>query len=443
MPQWPSPDTASRRLYDRALKVFPGGITRIAPWQPPYPVYARSCQGAWITDVDGNCFFDLVNNFASLIHGHAHPAITEAVTAQLAHGTACTMPTESEVALAELLCSRVPSFDKIRFCNSGTEAVMMAIKAARAYTDRPALAKVEGAYHGTYDHVEVSLDSKPENWGNDPHPVAYVSGTPPAVLDDTVVLPFNQPEAAARIIRSQGSRLAAVLIDLMPIYTGCVPASPEFLAAVTEAARTVGAVVILDEVISFRLGYQGGQGAFGIDPDLTTLAKIIGGGFPVGAVAGKEAVMAVFDHRKGKPPVASSGTFTANMVTMTAGRVGMELMTESAFERLNALGDRVRESLARAIGNSGYPGQITGHGSIFKIHTHDRPVNDYRSAWSTPAETADLDALQRGLLRRGFLISTKGNGFLSTAMTAAELDDFVAATEAELSVLATARRSAA
>jgi glutamate-1-semialdehyde 2,1-aminomutase len=443
MPHWPDPDTASRRLYDRALEVFPGGITRIAPWQPPYPVYASSCQGAWITDVDGNRFFDLVNNFASLIHGHAHPAITEAVTAQLVHGTACTMPTETEVALAELLCSRVPSFDKVRFCNSGTEAVMMAIKAARAFTGRPSLAKVEGVYHGTYDHVEVSLDSKPENWGNDPHPIAYVSGTPPAVLDDTVVLPFNQPDAAARIIRSQGARLAAVLIDLMPIYTGCVTATPEFLSAVTTAARAVGAVVILDEVISFRFGYRGGQGEFGIDPDLTTMAKIIGGGFPVGAVAGRDAVMSVFDHRNGKPPVASSGTFTANMVTMTAGRVGMEMLTEAAFDRLNAMGQRVREQLAEAMRNSGYPGQITGHGSIFKIHTHDRAVSDYRSAWSTASESADLDALQRGLLRRGYLISTKGNGFLSTAMSEAELDAFVAATRAELSILAAARRNAA
>ncbi len=214
MPRWPDPDTESRRLYDRALQVFPGGVTRVAPWQPPYPVYARSCQGAWITDVDGNRFLDLINNFASLIHGHAHPAIVEAVAAQLPHGTACTMPTEREVALAELLCERVPAFDKIRFCNSGTEAVMLAIKAARAYTGRPALAKVEGAYHGTYDHAEVSLDSRPENWGNDPSPVAFVAGTPRAVLDDTVVLPFNQPEAAARIIRDQGARLAAVLIDL-------------------------------------------------------------------------------------------------------------------------------------------------------------------------------------------------------------------------------------
>ncbi len=443
MPQWPDPDTRSRHLYDRALKVFPGGITRVAPWQPPYPVYARSCQGAWVTDVDGNRIFDLVNNFASLIHGHAHPAIAEAVTAQLAHGTACTMPTEHEVALAELLCERVPSFDKIRFCNSGTEAVMMAIKAARAHTGRPALAKVEGAYHGTYDHVEVSLDSRPENWGNDPHPVAYVAGTPQSVLDDTVVLPFNQPEAASRIIRDQGSRLAAVLIDLMPIYTGCVPASRAFLTAITDAARAVGAVVILDEVVSFRFGYRGGQGAFGIEPDLTTLAKIIGGGFPVGAVAGKGNVMAVFDHRRGKPPVASSGTFTANMMTMTAGRVGMELMTEQAFDRLNELGEQTRNGLAQAMRRSGYPGQITGYGSIFKIHTHDRPVNDYRSAWSTAEENADLETLQRGLLQRGFLISTKGNGFLSTAMTAAQLDGFVAAVEAELSSLRAARRTAA
>ncbi|SJZ30829.1 glutamate-1-semialdehyde 2,1-aminomutase [Enhydrobacter aerosaccus] len=439
MPRWPDPDTKSRSLYDRALNVLPGGVTRVAPWQPPYPVYAQSCKGAWITDVDGNQIFDLINNFASLIHGHAHPAIIDAVTAQLSHGTACTMPTEREVALAELLCERVPAFDKVRFCNSGTEAVMLAVKAARAFTGRPALAKVEGAYHGTYDHVEVSLDSRPENWGNDPNPVAFVAGTPKAVLDDTVILPFNQPEAAARIIREQGARLAAVLIDLMPIYTGCVPATPEFLKAITEAARATGAIVILDEVISFRFGYSGGQGVFGIEPDLTTLAKIIGGGFPVGAVAGKEKIMAVFDHRSGKPAVASTGTFTANMVTMTAGLVGMELMTEEAFDRLNALGDRTRSKLSDAVRRSQYPAQITGHGSIFKIHTHSRPVNDYRSAWSTPEELADLAALQAGLLRRGFLISTKGNGFLSTVMTEAELDSFVDAVEGELRILATQR----
>ena len=429
---WPSHDSQSYALYQRALKVMPGGVTRVAPWQEPYPVYVHSGSGARVTDVDGKVYIDFINNFASLIHGHAHPRIVEAVTRQLPLGTAFTLPTETEVALAELLCERVPSFEQARFCNSGTEAVMMAVKAARAFTRRPKIAKIEGAYHGMYDYVEVSLDSAPGNWGNDPNRVAYARGTPQGVLDDVVVIPFNQPETAARILLAQGDEIAAVLLDMMPLYTGGVPATKEYLNAVFDAAKRIGAVTILDEVVSFRLGPQGGQGLLGLSPDMTTVAKIIGGGFPVGAICGRKEVMAVFDQRQGKPLMPSSGTFTANPVSMTAGLVSMQMLTPAVFAALDEMGAYARQLIKEAIAQSGYPGQVTGLGSIFKIHMHNRPITEYRSAYATLAEDHAMHDLQQRLLIRGYLISTKAMGFLSTPMTRGDLEGFAAALKEEL-----------
>jgi len=411
---------------------MPGGITRVAPWQEPFPVYARSGSGARVTDVDGVVYVDFINNFASLIHGHAHPRIVEAVARQLPLGTAFTLPTETEVALAELLCERVPSFDQARFCNSGTEAVMMAVKAARSFTNRPKIAKIEGAYHGMYDYVEVSLDSAPENWGNDPNRLAYACGTPQGVLDDVAVIPFNEPETAARIIEAHGDEIAAVLIDLMPVYTGAVPATRAYLQSIVTSARRIGALVILDEVVSLRLGPQGGQGLFGLSPDLTAVAKIIGGGFPIGAVCGRAEVMAVFDQRHGKPRMPSSGTFTANPVSMTAGLVAMRMLTPEVFAALDEMGAYARGVIAEAIAASGYPAQVTGIGSIFKIHMHTRPISDYRSAYATAAEDQAMHHLQQRLLTRGYLISTKAMGFLSTPMVRADLDGFAAALREEL-----------
>jgi glutamate-1-semialdehyde 2,1-aminomutase len=436
MTAWPDPACRSRDLYERALRVMPGGTTRIIPWQPPFPVFAKSGVGAFITDVDGARYLDLINNSGSLVHGHAHPAVVKAVTEQLERGTAFTMPTESEVALAELICDRIPGIDQIRFCNSGSEAVMIALKAARAFTGRPAIAKVEGAYHGSYDYAEVSLDSSPANWGNEPASNPFSAGVPKGVLQDTIILPFNHPEEAARIIRASRDRLAGILLDVMPLSVGAIPARKEFLDAVTRAAREIGALVILDEVVSLRLDYHGGQAAFGIDPDLTTLGKIIGGGFPVGAVGGKEHVMAVFDHRKGKPPLPASGTFTANPITMTAGLATMVLLTPEAHANMDALGDRLRAGVRAVFERRNFPGQVTGMGTLFKIHMHDRPIIDYRTYYPTEAEANAMWTAQDQLLRRGYLVARGGYGFTSTPMTDADVDGFLDAFDEVIGVLA-------
>jgi glutamate-1-semialdehyde 2,1-aminomutase len=403
----------------------------------PYPIYAARGEGCRVWDVDGNEFIDCINNFTSLIHGHAHPILVEAATRQLALGAAFGLPTESEIELAELLASRLPSVDQLRFTNSGTEAVMMALKAARAFTGRPKIAKCEGAYHGSYDYAEVSLDPTPEAWGrNAPVSVAYARGTPDNVLADVVTIPFNDVVSAVSLIREHGRELACVLVDPMPNRAGLAPADKGYLEALRSVTREVGALLIFDEVITFRLGFRGAQGLWNIDPDMTTLGKIIGGGFPVGAVAGHKEFMAVFDPRSGKPALPHGGTFSANPVTMRAGLAAMELLDEAAFARLDAIGEAVRSGIDEAFRRTGVPGRAVGLGSLLKIHFADRPIRDYRSAYMTEQEAQRQAVFNRGLLNRGVLAAGYGLMALSMPMSDADVDAIIAAASDALAEVA-------
>jgi glutamate-1-semialdehyde 2,1-aminomutase len=421
---WPQAESRSRQLYTRSDRVLAGGVARITPWQTPFPIYAACGEGAYVIDVDGTRRLDLGNNLASLVHGHAHPAVVKAVQEQVARGSAFALPTETEVSLAEELCRRVNGFERVRFSNSGSEAIMSAIKAARALTGRSKIVKVEGSYHGMYDYAEVSLDSSPQNWGSEPRSVAYAAGTPRSVTEDVIVIPFNEPEVAERIILSHRDQIAGILVDANPSYLGFAQISKPFANALQESARSIGALVILDEVMSFRVHVGGAQTLFGLKPDLTALGKIIGGGFPVGGVAGSEKVMSVFDHRRGKPGVPWSGTFTANPVTMTAGRITLELLQQREVDHITALGDDVRRRVTQLFHASGFPGQITGVSSMFRLHGHRREVTSYRSAYAQPGEIKVVESLQRELIDEGFLV-TRGFGFISTVTTQADIDGFI------------------
>src|SRR5216117_133933 len=232
------------------------------------------------------------------------------------------------------------------------------------------------------DVCSSDLASSPESWGSlaAPASTAYSRGTPQGVLDDVVALPFNHPEHAVAQIERAAGQLAAVVLDPVPNRVGLVPARRDFLQAIRDVTRAHGIVLIFDEVISFRVGYHGAQGALGVTPDMTTLGKIIGGGFPVGAVAGSADVMAVFDPTRGGPPAAPhGGTFNANPVTMAAGVVGMRLLTPEAFARLDELGAKVRASLDDCFRQAGVPGRAAGLGSLFRLHPVDRKLSDYRS----------------------------------------------------------------
>jgi len=417
MPHYPDAMPESRRLFERARKVMPGGNTRTTVFIDPFPIYAARGEGCRIWDVDGNVYYDCINNFTALIHGYNHPDVTAAAIDQMPLGTAFGAPTVSEIELAELLVERLPSVEQVRFANSGTEGVMMAIKAARAFTGRPKIVKIEGAYHGSYDFAEVSLDSSPANWGDMPASTPYAKGTPRGVLEDVIAVPFNDIEVLRAVFAAHGREIAGVLIDPMPNRAGLIPARKDYLDAMVAIAHAAGALVIFDEVISFRLGYSGAQGLWDIRPDLTALGKIIGGGFPVGAVGGRADIMAVFDPTHGKPALPHGGTFTANPVTMRAGLAAMRALTEDSFVRLDRLGALLREEIGTSLRRHGLDGQCVGLGSLFKVHFTSRPVTDYRSVYPGPAERKKLDAFHKGLLDRGVLSASYALFALSTPMT--------------------------
>ena len=414
----------SADLFERACRVLPGGVSRNTLLRDTPLLYARQGSGCQVVDVDGVARIDFANNMASLIHGHAHPAIIEAVTTQLKLGTAFTMATEAELLYAEQLCGRSPDFDKVRFVNSGTEAVMTALKAARAFTGRAKIAKVEGAYHGTYDYAEASQSPTPDVWGrsDNPNSVPLAVGTPEGVLADVVIIPFNDPDTAVAILDRHRKDIAGVLLDLMPHRVGLIPASDVFVSSLRDWTRDNDALLIVDEVITFREEVGGMQARFTARPDLTAMAKIIGGGFPVGAVAGRDEVMSVFAATEHGIRFPHSGTFSANPVTMTAGRVAMELYDAPAVERLNRLGDVARSRISEAIALSGAPASVTGSGSLFRIHMRAEPPVDYRSAYQDRDTVKTLNRFIDGVYDGGIMMLNTAAGALSTAMDVPEID---------------------
>lgn len=422
---FPNFQSHSGQLYQRACAVMPGGNTRTSLFWPPHQIYAVSGSGTRVVDVDGIERIDFQNNFTTLIHGHSHPAVVERVREQVGRLMSVGLATESEIELAELICARVATIEQIRFTNSGTEAVVAAIKAARAFTGRPKIAKCEGAYHGSADLVEISNASKPAEWGEEsaPERVPMSKGTPPGVLKDTIIVPFNNVEATERLLQRDANELAAVIIDPLPVRAGLIAASPEYLGMLRNFTRQNGSLLISDEVLTFRLGHGGAQARFGYAPDLTALGKIIGGGMPVGAVGGRKDIMAVFDPRPGFS-VWHGGTFNGNPTTMVAGLATMELLTPEAYERLENLGERARLRVREALDRAGVPGQVTGAGSLLRIHCTDRSFSNYRQFFPSQPETQRLEWLMVYLLNHGFLMTRMGTAALSTVMTEAEIDQF-------------------
>jgi len=393
-----------------------------------------------VTDIEGNTYVDFANNMASLIHGHGHPVVTKAVVAQLQRGTAFSLGTEVEVAYAEHLVSRNEAFEKLRFVNSGTEAVMSALKAARAYTGRAKIAKVEGAYHGGYDYAEVSQTSTPANWGRDDSPasvpVAY--GTPAKALEDVVVIPFNDTDKARTILDRHGDEIACVLVDVLPHRVGLLPASASFMEMLRQWTSENGALLVLDEVITFRSKYGGAQEWYKMQPDITALGKIIGGGFPVGALAGTSEIMDVMNPLLSNVRFPHSGTFSANPVTMTAGLAAMRLFDRVAVNRVNELGYRARSGIEDAIRAVGAPACVTGAGSMFRVHMKPKLPHNYREAFSSAAEQHRLSFMLDHLFASGFIMINTCAFTISTAMGEAEIDGLVEAIEIGFRKLAAA-----
>ena len=422
----------SRDLFESARAHLPGGSTRMTLFHRPYPIYAAAGEGCMLRDVDGNSRIDFINNFTSLIHGHAHKDVVAAVMSQLPSGTAYASPTQGEIELAGELKRRVPSIESMMFNNSGSEAVLGAIRAARAFTGRTKIAKFEGAYHGSYDYVAVSGKSLPtsSNDADAPAATADSEGLHPSAVEDAVVMRFNSIASVERALKAHGSELAAVIVEPICGSAGMIPAEPDFMSALRLETERRGILLICDEVIALRLGIGGGQGEYGIRPDLTSMAKIIGGGFPIGAFGGRRDVMEVFAVGGRGPRALHLGTFNANPISTRAGLATLRALDAAAYERLNALGEVARTGLRATLAARNIAAQVTGAGSLFQVHFTKTLISDYRSAKTANADAAFL--LFLGMMNRGVQLASRGMGCLSTPMQQRHVDRLVEAFDATL-----------
>ncbi|QFI69587.1 aspartate aminotransferase family protein [Sinorhizobium alkalisoli] len=414
----------SKRLFSRAKAVFPDGTTRATVERDPFPIYVQRGEGAYLIDVDGNRFLDLNNNFTTLIHGHGFAPVAEAVVDLLRSGTCFANPTEHEIALAELLTTRIPAMERVRFVNSGTEAVMFAIKAARAFTGRPAIARIEGAYHGAYDWAEAGQGVSPGKDGWEPVSIATPTyrGTPSSVAEEVHLLRFNDVESLEARLRAVSDRIACVIIDPMPSRAGLMHPEPDFIEALSQTARKYGILIIADEVLNLRQGYAGASARYGLNPDLITAGKIIGGGFPIGAIGGREEVMRVFGIEDAKPLLSQGGTFSANPVSMAAGLAAMAAMTPDTFDHLEAMGDRLRAGLSASIARRDARFSVTGAASLFRIHPKRVAPVEYRDAYLSAEEASLMRRMSRHFLELSILLPYGAAGCLSTAMVDSDID---------------------
>ncbi len=405
----------SVELAERASQVLPGAFSRSAGWTHASPLYLSHGRGAHVWDVDGNEYLDLTNNLGALIHGHASAEVVAAVHQQASLGSCFALPTEPEVSLAELLSERVVGFEQVRFCDSEGEAMGLALKAARALTGKPMIAKFEGVAHGTNEFAELSSAPLPDQWQAQPATLAVVPGTPEALLANVLVLPINDFSACRALLSDHSEQVAAIIVDPVPACCGLQPLDSSFLAGLHVLARELSMVLIYDERSAFRLGYGGAQGRFAGAPDLTVLGQIIGGGYPIGAVAGSKGTMAVFAES-----IPNAGAFAANPISMVAGLASMTLLSRDSFRKLDQVGERVRQSLLEQIRRKALPLQVTGTGSMLMLHPHTRPVLDYRSHYRDAQEQAAVAQLHEALMRRGVIIAPDGAMYLSTALSVAD-----------------------
>jgi glutamate-1-semialdehyde 2,1-aminomutase len=401
----------SRALFERATSSLPGGSTRTTVYSAPYPPYAESGSGLALTDVDGNVYRDFLGNYTSLILGHAHPAVVAAVEAQVRRGSAFAAPTETEVELAEELRRRVPSIEHLRFTSSGTEATMFAIRAARAFTGRPLIARFDHSYHGTHDLV-----------------MAGTPGVPDAIGGLIVELPWGDPAGIEAALRGREGELAAFILEPVQGAGGVRPPEAGFLEFVRSLADRLGALVIFDEIISFRIAPGGAQEVYGVRPDLTALGKIIAGGYPLAAFGGRADVMAIFDARRERA-VSHGGTFNGNPVGAAAGLATLAELDTAAYARLEALGARLAERLRSRIAADGLDARIAQVGSLFQVFRGEV------GAAFAPGAGAPSELYLR-LLLDGFLIAPRGMGAIPTVATEQDVDDLADAIAGVLGALA-------
>ena len=397
---------ASAEAHARAKEAMPGGTSRQAAYWAPYPLTVDRGEGAMFWDIDGNQYLEFINNYTSMAHGHAYPPIVEAVTRQLSRGTGYAAANAAQTVLAERIKERVPGIDQVRFTNSGTEAAALAFTIARIVTGRRKLLMARYGYHGSLLEFECG------SFGRE-GPLTYLAG-------------FNDLADFERVLAEHRDEIAAVFLEPVLGSGGVIAANADFLKGVIAATHDAGAIFVLDEVLTFRFGLGGCQTYMGIHPDLTMFGKVIGGGFPVGAVGGKAELLRIFDPADMK--VFHTGTFNANPVTMVAGDVSVRHLDEARIAKMDELCIRLRNGLLAAARKTGLPLAMNHYRSCLNLYFSE----SVPQSSIVRTDTAIIDRFHSAAINHGLFIAPRGMIALSTVMTEEIIDDALARAEAAM-----------
>jgi glutamate-1-semialdehyde 2,1-aminomutase len=400
----------SQAMTDRAKRVLPGGDTRSGVYYLPYPAYMSFGSGSQLTDIDGNVYLDLLANYTSLVHGHAHPQILAAAQAVLPSGGVFASPMQKQIELAELICARVPSVENMRFTTSGSEGTQMALRAARAYTGRSGILKMHGSYHGSHDLAAATADPDADR------------GIAEGLRRNLFFVPYNDLPATDAMLTAHGHEIAALIVEPVPNAGGLPLAKPGYLQGLRDLCNKHQVLLVFDEVVTLRLHEGGYQAYTGVIPDLTAMGKIIGGGFAVGAFGGKREIMQNFDPTR-KHSIGHSGTFNGHSVTMAAGLVSMQLLSQAEIDRINALGERLGKGFDEAFAEAGIVGRTTYAGSLVQVHWRSGDINNMGDVAAGFAQAGDLPyLLHLELMNRGVYSAARGEYCTTTAMNEADVD---------------------
>jgi glutamate-1-semialdehyde 2,1-aminomutase len=418
-------DASSRELFDRALRVTPGGVNspvRAMRAVRDFPLFAERGEGPIVYDADGNAYIDLLNSWGPLILGHGHPAVVEAIREQAGRALTFGIASRLEVELAEFVTGAMPSVEEVRFVSSGTEATMSAIRLARAYTGRNVVVKFAGCYHG---HVDALLARAGSGAALSALPVS--PGVPPKAAEDTVVLPYNDLQAVEELLLRRGSEVACIIVEPIAANMGVVPPGPGYLEGLRRATAAAGALLIFDEVITgFRVGLGGAQEAFSIAPDLTCLGKVIGGGLPVGAYGGRREIM---ERIAPIGDVYQAGTLSGSPLAMAAGLAQLTVLREAegAFERLYAVAETIGEAMRRAAADAGVTATVQVSHGLFTCFFTEGPIENQQDSARTDAR--QYRAFWQSMASRGVLFAPAANeaAFPSLALTDAHVHEIIAA----------------
>ncbi len=383
----------SEELFKESKKVLPGGVDSPVRAYKPYPFFTERAEGSKIVDVEGNSYIDYCLAYGPMVLGHANPTVLGDVEEQLKKGSAYGTPTENEIKLAKLVINKVPCAEMVRFVNSGTEATMSAIRLARASTGRNKIIKFDGAYHGAHDYVLVKSGSGAAGLPDSP-------GVPQDTTKNTIIIPFNNEEELMELIKHEGDSIAAIIVEPIMGNIGVILPKKGYLEFLREITAENGIVLIFDEVITgFRIAEGGSQEHFGVTPDLVTFGKILGGGFPIGAISGKKEIMEMMAPSGN---VYQAGTFNGNPISITAGLSTLKQLNNNFYKVMDSKGKMLRTGIQNVLEDNGLDYQVAGLSSMFQIYFTDKKVWNYEDAKT--AETDKFAVYFQTILKQGVFI---------------------------------------